>query len=134
MFGAVTGNLSSLENLSLWRDTTGDGTVDTKVLDQSQNSTATVLVFFDTSVAQNRVLAAGQSSVFEVRGDIVAGASTPSDIQLGFKIDLANYLSGHNQTSNTALGGIETDGLCLFTCEINVTTSASTLWHIIAGS
>lgn len=133
MFGAVAGDLASLTNLSLWRDTNGDGTADTKVLDRNQqNSTPDVLVFFDSNFAQNRTIATGQSAIFEVRGDIASSAPVPSDIGLEFKTDLVNFI-GKNQTDTSEyahLVGIKTDGLCLFTCEIDVTTVPSTLWHI----
>jgi len=133
MFGATTGNLSSLTNYSLWRDTNGDGVADTKVLDQhANNSTETILVFFDAAVAQNRVIQMGQSAIFEVRGDVRFDSDLPASIQLGLKTDLANFFSGLNQRSDQHLSGIKTDGLCLFTCEIDVTTMPSTLFHIAA--
>lgn len=134
MFDTQTGSLSSIVNASLWRDTNGDGTADTKVLDQSANSTATTLVFFDSTTATNRLISAYQTIVFEVRGDIAAGVQTPASLQLRFRIDLANFVGGKTTADNVDLGGIRTDGICLFTCDIDVLTRTSTLWNIIAGT
>jgi len=133
MFKATKGDLASLTNLSLWRDTNGDGTADTKVLDRNaQNSTGGVLVFFSDTVAQHRIIAANQSAVFEVRGDIAAGAT--GAIQIGLKTDLANFVGALNQTSGDNLGGIKANGLCLFTCEIEVTTVPSVDIFILSNN
>lgn len=136
MFEAVTGNLASLTNLSLWRHTENDDIV--KVLDRSEEkSRADVLVFFDSADASNRTIESRGSAIFEVRGDIVADAQVPSDIQIRFGTGFVNFI-GKKQTSAPDadidhLVGIRTDGLCLFSCEIDVTTLPSTLFHIVAA-
>lgn len=128
MFGAEVGSLGSLDNLSLWRDTNGDGTVDVKVLDKGSTSTSTILVFFGADAAQNRIIDAGETAIFEVRGDIVGGAS--STIRLGLKTNLPTYIGGKDIVAQEDLGGISTNGSCLFICDIEVTNDVATTWTV----
>jgi cysteine-rich repeat protein len=131
MFSAATGDLASIENPSLWRDVNGDGTVDEKALDKSTNSTQSILVFHDTADNTLRQIPAHQSAIFEVHGDVISPLGAAADFQLQFASDLANYLGAFVPADGSTLSGIRTDGLCLLLCDIDVTTAASTLWHLV---
>ncbi len=136
IFDAGTQRDDILDTVSLWRDTDGDGTADTKVLDRSLNGPSTEILFSDIQAAQNRIIQTGQSAVFEIRGNLFGQITgVPLDIQLRWKTENPPFfLEAINMTSSQSLTGIKINGTCSLTCEMDITTIPSTLFHIVSGA
>lgn len=117
-------------NYSLWFDTDNDGTVDT-ILD-SGKAAVSGKVIFDTITNGGLVISKEQTVTLEVHADI-AGSLSANSLQLRFATADANYIESEKVSNGSSLVGISTDGVCaVASCDITVTTTASTVWTLVS--
>jgi cysteine-rich repeat protein len=89
------------------------------------------LTFFQTS-GLGTAVPAGTSVDFEVTARAAATPAAVPTVQLRLYTQPSNYIIA--TVGGDMLGDIRTNGTCLFTCDINVTTVPATLWTVQTGT
>ena len=131
-FAAQVGNAKDIQNYAWWMDTNlpgeeGYGTVDTILEDgvAAQNDTIT----FNDPAGGGFVIPAGQTIVFEIRGD-VASSLIDSKFQLRFH-GVEDYIEAEELDDGSELTGIRTGDSCpVERCQISVLTAEATVWEL----
>ncbi len=123
LFSAATGSISSVKNMTLWKDTDNDNVVDTLVKNLTVSSPG--LLAFSGS----ELIAKHQTITYEVHGDI---AIAPAIFRLRLATVEAHYVGGQRVDYGVPLSGIRTNGVCSVpVCQIVVTTMPTTLWTFL---
>ncbi len=126
-FVAQQGNLLDAQNYTLWVDTDQDGVVDTKL--QSGVTVTNGTIIFDSIISGGYVTPAGKSTVYEVKGDMIA-SPLGALLQIGFATNSSSYLEAQLVANGSSLVGINTNGTG--TGQITVTTTPSITYTIVA--
>lgn len=127
IFDAESGSLLNGTNYALWVDTNDDRSVDTVL--QSGVLAQEGKVTFRNLKGGGAVLPRGKSIVFEVHGD-VASSLVGDDLRLRLATSVPQYVAAEMLSDGRDLAGIKTNGTCVGTCEISVTTAPSVSYTI----
>ncbi|MBU1911580.1 hypothetical protein KKG16_04165, partial [Patescibacteria group bacterium] len=127
-FEAVAGSLQNGQNYTLWVDTNNDSKVDT-VLQSGAAPQGNILTFSKLS-GGGYVVKASKMTVFELHSNITSSPLSNS-LQVGFASGVSNYIEAE-QIDGSTLSGIRTNGSCIDTCDISITTNNSLLWTILS--
>jgi hypothetical protein len=120
-------SLMNGQNYALWVDTDANGIVDTIL--QKGVSPVNGKVSFSNLAGSGYVAPTNQSVIFEIHADI-SSSLTSNLLQLRLATSQSNYIAAKLVSDGSNLSGIKTDGTCVSTCAITVTTVPSTLYTI----
>jgi hypothetical protein len=128
IFQADMGSLQNAQNFTLWYDSDGDSVVDT-ILETGVTSQGTPrTVTFNDITGGGVLLAAEESTIFEVHANIAASL-TSSQLRMQFATG-STYLEAEEADNGSSLSGISTNGSSA-TADIVVTTALSKLYTLI---
>ncbi|MFH1443782.1 MAG: S-layer homology domain-containing protein [Candidatus Peregrinibacteria bacterium] len=114
---------------SLWVDSDGDRVVD-MVLENGVSAQSDQITFTELATG-GYILPKEQTVVFEVHGKVASSLQTVTTLQLRFDTGTSvTYLEAEKLADGTSLSGIKTNGTCSTTCDITVTTVASTIFSL----
>lgn len=124
-------NLKNIENYTLWVDADSSGQIDT-ILQRGVSVEDFSRIYFDDLVGGGFIVPAGNSTLFEVHGDVKQ--ETVSDtVQITLGTAAPNYVKAEELDTGVPLSGIETNGTCYQNeCDISVFTVPSIIWRIVA--
>ncbi len=126
VFDEGAGDGENVQNYALWVDTDGDGVVDTILEDGNAMQSSTVS--FTDLAGGGFVIPAEQTVIFEVHGDVASSLKATTTLRLAFATGTTSFIEAEELDDGSNLSGISEDGTCASTCDIALTTVASTLW------
>lgn len=127
-FNAQSGSLQNGQNYTLWVDTDGDSSVDTKL--QSGVASQSSKVTFNELTGGGFVVPKEETVMFEVHADISASPAS-LDLMIRFDSGATDYIEAEEVDDGSSLSGIKTNGTCTTTCAIISTVKNSTNYTII---